>query len=370
MAAEYYIILRNPAGAKVAEITDFQELSYSKRIWEPGLLKFKLNGQHKDVLAGKFTNNAQAEVWRRNAAQGIDWYCDFYGLFRGELYETPANVDYFTASCPGQMTILSWAYVMYPDRLDNRSIFTGLPAETIMKTLVGYNVTALATTANGRINDWPVATLQQAVTVEMDLGRGNVQDWKCGSLNLLTTLQDLAQIAGGDFDLIKTGLATWEFRFYPGQRGTDRTATVKFSQAQGNMANPSYTYDRINEATVAIVGGRGDGSTQQFTTVFSPQYDPANNYIETFVHASNADTDAYLAAKGNEYLYAAQARRKLSFKVLQTPAVQYGRDYFLGDLVSAFYKGITFQQKFFGVSVTYRPGGDVLEEISVEMRDQ
>ncbi len=367
MGVEYYVLLRNPAGIKQAVITDFLELSYSKRIWEPGLLKLKLLGTNAAVPF--FVTNAQVEVWRRNIDQGIDWYIDFYGLFRKEIYETVNNKDYFTAECPGQMTILSWAHVQYPDKVTNRSIFTGQPSETIMKTLVKYNATSLATTGNGRAVNWPAATLRQTVTVETDLGRGVVRDWKCPSVNLLTTLQDLAQIGGGDFDLIKTGPTTWDFRFYPGQRGTNRTATVRFSQAQGNMADPKYEYDRIAETTFVVVGGRGDGAGREFTTVTGSAYDPVDNYIESFVYASNSATDAFMTAKGLEKLYVAQARRKLSFRVLQTAALAYGRDYFLGDLVTAYYRGLTFIQKFFGVTVSYRSGSPTPEEITLEIKD-
>jgi hypothetical protein len=367
MPVDYQVIVKSPAGVKQAVITDFLALGYTKRIWEPGQLDLQLLGNHKDLPY--FVNNAQVEVWRRNLDFGIDWYCDFQGLFRKEKYETPKTTDYFTATCPGQMTILSWAYILYPDRVEGYSVFTGQPAETIMKKLVTTNLTSAATVLAGRAVPWPYSTLQQQITVQTDLGRGTTQDWKCATLNLLDTLQNLAKIAGGDFDLIKTGPATWDFRFYPGQRGTDRTATVTFSQALGNMSGPTYEYDRIAEATIAIIGGRGDAATRDFITATGIGYDTASNYIETFVHASNSDTDAYLTAKGQEYLYQSLARKKLSFKVLQTPATQYGRDYFLGDLVTAFYRGISFVQKFFGVTVTYRPGGDVLEEINVEMRD-
>jgi hypothetical protein len=367
VAAEYYILLRSPIGVKQAVITDFLEIAYSKRIWEPGLLTIRLVGGH--AATPFFVNNAQVEVWRRNIDQGVNWYADFFGIYRKEEYSTPAEVDYFTASCPGQMTILSWAHNLYPDRVDNYSVFTAQPAETIMKKVITNNFTSSATTANGRAVTWPVTTLQQQVTVELDRGRGTVQDWKCSTLNVLNILQSLAPISGGDFDLVNTGGATWDFRFYPGQRGTDRTATVVFSQAFGNMSSPSYIYDRISEATIAIVGGRGDAATRDFVPVIGTGYDTTSNYIETFVHAANNDTDAYLTARGQGYLYSVLARKKLNFTALQTPSTQYGLHYFLGDLITAVYHGTTFVQKVFGITVAYRPNSDNPEEINIEMRD-
>jgi hypothetical protein len=309
-------------------------------------------------------DNAQIEVFRRNITMGIDWYTDFYGLFRKKVLDTPTDIDYFHAGCPGQMTRLGWAYILYPDKLDNLSVFTAQPAETVMKTLVKYNVTVSnALTSNGRLTGWPLG----GITIETDLGRGNVIDWKCPLKNLLSELQGIAKIAGGDFDLVKTGAATWDFRFYPGQLGTDRHASVAFSTANGNMKNPAYGLDKISESTIALVGGRGDASNRSFQTVLGNTYNLTTNYIEIFVHAADGDSDDYLIAKGKEALYSAQARNRLSFQVLQTPATQYGRDYFLGDLVSAYYKGITFQQKVHAINVSYDREG--VEAIDVEMRD-
>jgi hypothetical protein len=361
MPAEYYIILRDPSGNKVAEIDDFWDLTYSKRRWEPGLAQFSMDGNSSKIPL--FVSNAQIEVWRRNPQQGIDWYCDFYGLFRKQVRETPNQIDYFRVFAPGQMTMLGWACVMWPDKTTGRSVFTGLPAESIMKKLVNWNVTTNATTANGRLVSWPFST----ISVQTDGGRGNTIDWKCALKNLLTELQSIAAVAGGDFDLVKTGPAAWEFRFYPGQMGTDRTATVQFALNLGNMAEPKYTRDQTNEATIAVVGGKGDARDRTFVTVTGATYNIATNYIETFVTATDQDSNAYLTAKGKEALYKAQARNQFGFTVLQTPSTQYGRDYFMGDLVRANYKGFIFNQVIHGVTVNYPKEGK--ETIRVETRD-
>ena len=260
---------------------------------------------------------------------------------------------------------------MWQDKLDNRTRFTGVPAETIMKTLVAYNATSLATIANGRAVTWPFNDIK----VQADQGRGPILDWKCAWKPLLEELQAIAKIANGDFDLVKTGPKSWEFRYYPQQLGTDRSGpgNIAFSLTNGNMASPKYTFDRINEATVAVVGGRGDAVNRTFQIVYGTNYNVQNNYNELFVHAADQDTQAYLTAKGQEAMYRAQARNQFSFRVLQTPSTQYGRDYFVGDIVTAYYKSLVFKQKVDGVTVNFKSGSGGgsanPETIEVSMKD-
>lgn len=367
MAAEYYILVKDTSGNPIAEIDDFLQFSCARRVREPGLLKVQLDGNSSKIQY--LTTNSQLELYRRNQALGIDWYCEFRGLHRGEERTTDKDgKDAYQLIAPGQMTMLSWAYVAYQDKIANRSVFTQLPIETIMKTLVSYNVNSTLAVNNHadpttRVVSWPIAGISSAT----DQSRGPVTDWKAAWKNLLVELQALAQInSAGDFDLLKTGAATWQFQYYPGQLGADRRSTVLFALENGNMANPEYKLDKTSEATIAIVGGRGDGSARQYEIVTGAAYS-STNYIEAFVHASNQDTVAYMTAKGQDELYKKQARNKLIFDVLQTQATAYGRDYFLGDLVTANYKSVHFSQKVNGVTLTLNANGQ--ETIQVEMQD-
>jgi hypothetical protein len=204
-----------------------------------------------------------------------------------------------------------------------------------MKTLVQYNAGASATTANGRIRDGVI----EGITVAADGGFGNVISKGCAYENLLEALQKIAAIGGGDFDLVKTGAATWQFRWYTGQRGTDRTDSVLFALERGNMAAPEYTHDRVDERTVAIVAGQGEESDRAVEVRTGPDY-AADNDIETFVEASDLTTTAGLQSRGDTELEESRARQQFEFAVLQTPGCFYGVHYGLGDLVKAQY-GIT-----------------------------
>lgn len=363
-AVQYKLRLKDASGALVAETVDFLSLAYTKRVNEPGLLEFLLTGDHP--AASSLDHRYQVEVWRRLPRFGVDWYCDFYGLFLDqERFFT--DQAYFVAHCPGQMTMLSWRYVMWSASTTDRSTFASKAAETILKTLVDYNVCSNATTGNGRERTGTIT----GVSIETDGGNGSTLDWSCAWKNLLLELQAIARVAGGDFDLIKTGGATWEFRWYTGQRGEDRSSTVTFSLDHGNMANPHYRHNRITEKTVAVVAGQGQGDAREVVVRTGDDY-AADNDKETFVDARSYSTTSGLQAAGDARLDALRARKGLSFDVLQTPACLYGKHYCidggLGDLVLARYDTIETTQKIAGVTVTLTRDG--AETIGVETETQ
>ena len=164
-------------------------------------------------------------------------------------------------------------------------------------------------------------------------------DWYCSNDNLLATLQALAKIGGGDFALVKSDLhrgeaLAWDFRFYDGQLGTDRSATLTFAVGRNNMANPVYALDHADEATVAVVGGRGDGAEREYVTRTGTDYS-ATNDIEIFVNGINSETTGGLNAAGDKRLFEHEAREEFTFDLVQTPSCVYGYHFFLGDLATA-----------------------------------
>ncbi len=361
---EYKLNIRDTAGVKQAVVTDYLKLAYTKRVNEPGLLQVLFEGDH--ALASLLEHKWQVEVLRRNQHAGIDWYVDFYGMvMKQDMIYT--DQSYFGITCPGQATQLNWRWVMWKAGTANRSRFVGVAAETIMKTLASYNLASAATVANGREREGALTGL----SVEADGGGGNSLNWSCAWKRVLGELQGVARVAGGDFDLVKTGGATWEFRWYAGQRGDDLTGDVTFSLGRGNMANPRYVYDRIGEATAAVVGGRGAESAREISVRTGADYGAAND-VETFVDARQTDSAAGREAAGDRRLDQVRAREMLMFDVLQTDSTVYGRDYCIegqmGDVVRGRFMGRDWNQKVVGVTVAnVRGGGD---EIGVEMETQ
>jgi len=353
----YYLSVFDTSGDLQAVLTDFTSLSYNRKVNAPGLLQFTLPGDH-DLLK-MIGDKYQVEVWRKPEG----------GQFGRELIGIMRNIEYYYSdrskavlTCPGLMSMLGWRIVNWYAGTNNRSAFTAKPAETIMKTLVDYNAGSAATTGNGRLRNGAIAGL----TVEADGANGNSKDWNCAYDNLLETLQDLALIAGGDFDLVKTSSTSWQFCWYTGQLGEDRTAKAVFTLERGNMANPQYKVLRMGAKTVCTVGGRGEGSARVTAIRTGADYS-ADNDIEMFANAVNCETTAGLQAAGDAALKDKQARESFGFDVLQTPATRYGMHYTLGDLVTAInpYTGGSMTLKITEASVSYTAKGE--EKVAIQM---
>lgn len=362
MSATYQLRTYTRAGVLTNIITDYLQLAYVREVNGPGMCQFTLNADHTAI--DDFTLDAQVEVWRADTANGIAWYCDFYGFWRGEQRRADSDgVSTYTAFCVGQMHLLARAIIAYPAHTNNRSSFNNSAAETTAKLLTKYNATASGTTGDGRKR---TVTLF-GISNQADGATGKPFDYNCTWRNLLSSLQEVAQIGGGDFDLIKTGAQTWEFRWYNGQRGTDKSASITFALQYGNMANPQLTRNSLDEKTVAIVGGQGEEASRTVVVRTGANYDATYNATETFVQAIEYTATDGLNSAGDRELEASRRRDALTFDVLQIPSTRYGLHYVLGDLVTGYYQGITATKKIQRVNVSLDTNGE--ESIRVELTD-
>jgi hypothetical protein len=366
MGAEYQILTYDTAGNRTNVITDYLWLQYKKAVNEPGLLQFRLTGTHGAIST--MVDKGVVEVLRRNPDVGLGWYTDFTAIYRGQS-DNQNELRVWEAAVPGITHMLSWNLIAWYANTVNRSVFASVAAETIMKTLVNYNVGANATAANGRYVDGVDGSSRlcgmYTITVQADGGTGATMTIGCAWDKLLDTLQSLyARGSGGDFDLIKTGPTTFDFRWYAGQRGTDKSATVLLSLTRGNMADIKYDYNRIDEATVAIVGGQGQDTSRIIAVRNGADYS-ATNRIETFVNGSSYASAGALNAIGDGALYTKRARQKFTFGVMQSYNAYYGLHYNVGDLVSASTRGTTVTQKVVAATVLFDSNGD--EKIAIDL---
>jgi hypothetical protein len=347
---ELHRLAANPGGQDLAK-TGFIELAYTNQVNSYGLCSFVLPGTHS-ILAD-LTERCQVEVWRADPANGIAFTRDWSGLFLDEYRWYQDGQHLYKATCYSDVFKLQDREILWRADVNSRSRFINSKAETILKTLVQYNCTSDASVANGRIVDGTMS----GITIQADAASGNVIDWKCAWDNLLDTLQKVASIGGGDFDLVKTAAATWEFRWYTGQRGTDRTASVLFSTELGNMGDPQYSKVRSSKKTSVTVGGQGQGADRAVANRTGNGFSSTANYEEFFNGSSQAETTAGLQAIGDRRLFDVRDQETFSFTVLPTPACVYGLHYFLGDRVTAKYLGVTTTPKIVSISISIDKSG-------------
>lgn len=370
MSAEYYLRIIDTSGVTQAVVTDFLSVAYQRRVNEPGLATLFVDENNPAI--SYFVHNSQVEIYRRNVAASLAWYRDFVGVIRATQWSTDQATT-LRVDAPGIMHVLSWNGVSYPAGVSNRSDFSAVAAETILKNLVKYNATSSGTTGDGRIRAAVDGSGKLSglftITNQADAAGGStltISSEVLANKNLLAALQDVASIAGGDIDLIKTAATTFQFRFYAGQRGTDRSSSLTFSLDRGNMARPVFEDNRIDERTVAIVGGQDKGTARTYVTRTGTDYG-ATRMMETFVNASGDLTSGALNAAGDVALDTGRSRPRLSFDVMQVPNAYYGVHYDLGDKVKAVYRGTSYTQKINGVTVAFDATG--VEAIGVEMKN-
>ena len=360
----YALHVYNAAGVKQAVITDFQRLSYIRRVNWPGALWFTLVGDHP--ILSSIADKWRIKVMRQR--EDKTWDEELWALHRDEQWVHHSDGDLFSSYSQGLKTVLAQRIVNWSTGYSDRSSFVSEKGETIMNTLVKYNAASSATVANGRKRDGVIANL----TVETDGTDGNTIDWRCHGDNLLQTLFDLAIPAGGDFDLVATSSSAMEFRFYDGQLGSDLSASVLFSMENANMANPQYQLNRSSERTVACVWGKGEKDDRDYVTRTGTNYHTADNDIETYVDAKSVDkgdTDG-LNSKGDLSLDKSEAKDNFTFSILQSDGYKYREDYNLGDLVKAKnpFTGISQTMQVKTIAVRLNENGD--EKVEVELEPQ
>lgn len=358
----YKLVLRTPTGVKTAEVGDILTLEVHIGVNESGACRFTLPANH--VAVNAIARETQVEVWRQQPQHGIGWTREFSGYVESWEQRTE-ETDVLIVTAIGDLGRLGWRSVGYAAGTANRSRFESEDAETIMRTLVEYNAGPSATVVNGRKRTGTITGLSSGASA----GQGNVISWNSFGKNLLTTLQDMARVAGGDFDLLKNAAGTaWTFQFYPGQRGSDRTATVTFALEAANMADPVLRVDHTKSATAAIVAGSGTGATRTFVTRTSSLYS-ATYDRETFVDhraSGGAASTVELDTTGDVRLEELAPVVSIDFRVLQTPASLYRKHYQLGDLVTARYAGQTVTKKVLSIALKLERDGKETIEVGLE----
>lgn len=362
MAPRSFLRIKNAAGSVQAEFTpngaDGGENGFFWLTWHNivngiGVAQFEINQSNPD--AQYIIDKAQIEIVRADDAIGLDEYASFEGIIRDDNpYTDEVGRDRLIVTAFDYNELPSRRQVAYYANKANYTIFTAVKGETVLKRLVRDNCDpAFATTGNTR--DRTPNTLN--LTIATDSARGNTINWTCGGRSkLIDELAKVALIAGGDWRVNRTGLASYQFEFYPGQLGQDRTSgatPIIFSLDRGNIRVPSLVRQRSAEKTVAIVGGKGE-EDQRIIRVRTGANFSATNDIETFVDGRNtADTGA-LDSIGDQALANLKLRNVLTFDVIQTGLYAIDKDYFLGDLTLAKYYGQTLTMKVYETAFEYR----------------
>ncbi len=377
MATRYQFVLKNLAGIRVAIITDWRSLVYTRRV--NGVGRYILTIDGNSALVPLFELDGQVEIYRRDqsATPAFDWTLDFEGFHRTEVRSTDAQ----------ELSRYSSQGVDYTDLIARRGILfrkgtTGADkvavGETAIKEYVNENAGPEALAASGRLFDGVTIGL----VIETDGAAGLSWTGSRPFRPLLDVIREISKAATVDFDVVGAGAATFQFNAQARPIGTDRTnnaidsgtglngagnAPVVFSLAFGNMREPTYALNRIAEATAVIVLGQGtEGSRVVVERNSVDISDSTWNRLEVVKNANQEDTNAGLNAVGDAMLDKLQAAETFTFNTLETVSLRYGRDYFVGDLVTAEYQGIERDKQIIAAQISMAEG---VETIELELAD-
>ncbi len=375
MAPRYQINLKDQAGAKVAVITDWRTLEYTTTVNGVAGLKLVIDGDLP--LVDSFVLDGQLEVEREDTAAtpALARYIDFEGFNRlSQRVTDESGLSTYLNGAVGYLHLLTRRVVYY--RQDSpQENKTGV-GETVMKEYVDENAGPGAT-APPRI----AAGVFTDLTIEADAARGSAWQGARSFRNLMETLQGIANATNIDFGIVGTGPATFEFQARP-IWGVDRTviglvpatglngagnAPVIFSLDYDNMQSPDYSLNRIGEANAIIVLGQGAEANRVVDERASTAVtDSPWNRVESVHNANEESATAGLDAAGDAILEKLQAKESFTFQVMQIPGLLYGRDYFLGDQVTARYQNIERNKQIEAVTVSVAEGR---EDISIRVAD-
>jgi hypothetical protein len=131
------------------------------------------------------------------------------------------------------------------------------------------------------------------------------------------------------------------------------------------MSAARYSNAALNEPTMAIIGGDGEGAGRIVSTRTGANYDADRNFGEMWVDARGSSTTAQVDDAGDIELAVRQSIPQIDFDLLETPSTtQYPVDFPLNTIVTIEYAGIAETRKISSVTVSVT--GNAEETIAVE----
>ncbi len=376
MATRYQVILRDQAGAQVFIFTTWRSLEYTLRLNDIGEYRLEIDGDL--AVTADFDLDGQVEIRRRNidSSPVIDWYTDFAGFHRTEGFRhDQGDASIFVSAGPDYKHLLARRTILFRDTTTGAA--KSGQGETVMKAYVDENAGPGAT-APPRV----FAGVFPSFTVQADGAAGDNWEGNKPYRPLLATLQEISEATGVDFDVVATAPAIFQFQAQAEPLGADRSvlglnpitglnaagnAPVIFSLDFDNMGLPAFTTHRIEEITAAIVLGQGaEGNRAVVQRTSAAVTDSPWNRTEGVKNANQDADAAALEARGDAFLQELQARETFTFVALQVPGTLYGRDYFLGDRVTARYGAIERNLQIVSVAIRVEDGReDIAIEVSI-----
>lgn len=356
------VYLTTDLGVRIALLDQFMELEYTRVVNDIGTLRGTWSQQIFDPAW--LHEDYRVEVWRAALAGGPK-RLDTVGLLRYWNPKTTGMVGTVEIVAPDYNEILARRIVAYADgsaQADKTD-----EADDFMKEIVRDNMGADCVDTARDLTTW-------GLSVVADEALGPSVEKKFSRRVVLDAIRELAETATTNgtpvyFELAPLTSTTCEFRTWINQPGVDRTADVLVGLEYGNLKDPSYEYDAMDELTYIYAGGQGEGAGRNIQAASDTARIGASaiNRREGWADASVADTDAGVQTEADAALEAGKPRRFLGGTLVETPGCLYGRDWYFGDRVTAVYGGQQYAclVKAVTVRITSTDGEQITADLEV-----
>lgn len=369
MPGIYQIGFKDTSGILQQMLTSWRQLELSREVNGVGGLRLTVDGSL--AILDSIDVDWQVEVWRQDLPNSIALYLEYEGFIRGQERTVTGDGEYIA-------TLFGTGY---NDLLRRRGIWYAAgsaeaeksgPGETVMKEYVDENAGPSATSPP-RLSS---AGTMTGLTIQADGGAGSSWVGARAYRNLLTVCQEIALATSVDFQIVGNGAAMFEFQAQASPLGDDRSTDgldldtglngagnppVVFSLNLGNMQEPRYSYDRRSEINTVLVLGQGIEDDRDVEERQTAAYDDSPwNRCETTRPASLESTASGLQSAGDALLEEVKAVEQFTFEPVQTPSSLYGREYFLGDLITARFAGVELTRKITGIHIQVEGGRETI----------
>ena len=352
--------------------------SVAKKVNDVNIATVRVNFQQYggvDIAIGQFIT-----IEREDIANGMAEYIEFVGMIRKYKVIQGADTIIEFVAVDGMHILQDRLVAWYPD-LPGYSTFSSVTypkASSVLAQLWDTNlgndslsppvVSASLTRRYGTsLNRWAVGYVILAQQFAVDYDVGSAVNYSCSGENLLTAMQKVADAGGIDFwiDMFDGNTFYYDLKCAV-NRGVDRTAYVKMSQENNTLGTLDRTVDILNSPSYIIANGTGKNKARIHGGY--PAVVPEDLALrEAFVNgADNTTVNQLNVIATRRWLQEQRKVQSYNIEVLQSSVYRYGRDYFLGDLVTAVWNGATtLTRKVYGVTLGMDSSGN--ERVQVDL---
>ncbi|MFG2970916.1 siphovirus ReqiPepy6 Gp37-like family protein [Streptomyces sp. NPDC048288] len=337
------VYVRDSGLNRLGQVADYTSLTVIPRYNAVGAftLEVSADSDKAGLLVegnGLIVRTADGSTVMSGPIRSVDWSRSASDGGSGKL--TVGGVD--DTSVLAQYTCWPTPTAVIGSQTDSVYKLSAVKAETGMRTLVNVNAGpgALASRKN------PLLTLAadglHGATITRQVNQFD---------NLLTVLADIAGSAGLGFRVVQVGLGL-QFQVYvPATQ-----AAARFSFGLGNLTDASYTTTPPTCTRAIVVAGGGTSprvcKTYDRTDPIYPGLVIEQFVDQTSVDTASVDLTAQMDQAGDEALTNGAGQGALSISPIDIPQLRYGRDYSVGDTVSADIRGDWYTDVVREVSLT------------------